>query len=276
VLEGQESKEGSVMSPERVETWVHQFGHEHADAALKLAQRIHMVGRDAIVGALGAFLTTDAGGEFRGASLTPLGDAKDSSALTTYYAGDRRDMRVRNLSEALREGSPIVFAEDFVGTGAQTISIFETWLGRPLSKDLHEQREGPLPPQFQEALKSQPLALVYAAGSPAGARAVEEAAAKMGLELRVYLHNEQAPTAFGDAESAFRERCEEIGAQLLVDDDPEHDEEWVAKRVLGYGNEGFLVVFAYNTPTQALTCLWKEGKVDGVPWIPLIPRRPKE
>jgi hypothetical protein len=35
------------------------------------------------------------------------------------------------------------------------------------------------------------------------------------------------------------------------------------------------VVFPYNVPTATLTLLWSEGKVDGIDWMPLLPRRKK-
>lgn len=276
VLEGQEDKEGTVMSPDRIETWVRQFGSEHADVALTLAERIHMIGRNSIVKAVRGFLETETGEPFSGGSLTPLGDAKDSSALTTYYAGDIGALSIRNLSEALREEKPIVFAEDFVGSGAQTITILEQWLGRKPRYDLHEEREGPLSPLLQKALKDRPLALVYAAGQPEGAENVKKVAAEIGLEIVVHLQNSCAPVAFAEGNGGgFEARCREIGEALLRDENPEHDDDWIVKRALGYGNKGFLVVLPYNTPTQALTCLWKGGQVDGVPWVPLVPRRPK-
>ena len=51
---------------------------------------------------------------------------------------------------------------------------------------------------------------------------------------------------------------------------------WAEKRALGYGNDAFLVLFPNNTPSATLTCLWKRGTVDGIPWMPLFPRRQKQ
>jgi hypothetical protein len=172
--------------------------------------------------------------------------------------------------------APILFAEDFVGTGAQTITILQSWFGIEPTHDLHEDRDQPLPAQLQAALRARPLALVFAAGRRQGADAVQQAAAELGLQLTVHLHEEEAPVAFGAAaDQDFRERCRAVGKQLLADEDPDHGTDWVGERALGYGNEAFLVVFPYNTPTQTLTCLWKAGIVDGVPWVPLLPRRRK-
>ncbi len=275
VPEGQETKKGTVMRSARVEAWIQQFGVDFSDEALHLAERLSLVGRRAINNAVSAFGGTEGGEPFAEASITPLGDAKDSSAPTTYYAGDVAP-RIHNLGEALRLDAPILFAEDFVGSGAQTITILHSWFGIEPETNLHEDRDEPLPGPLQEALKERPLALVYAAGRRAGAEAVEAAAQKLDLNLTVYLHEDEAPVAFvPGTNDAFVDRCREIGFQLLTDENPDHDDEWVAQRVLGYGNDAFLVVFPYNTPTQSLTCLWREGIVDGVEWMPLLPRRQK-
>jgi HD superfamily phosphohydrolase len=272
VYEAQEQKRSTIMSTERIEAFVQQFGAEHANHALEMLERLRVVGRDQLVKAVRSFLLTHEG-EY--ASAVPLGEAKDSSAVTTYYAGDIADLTIRSLGDALRRGDGILFAEDFVGTGAQTISMFESLLGAPLSTALNEEREDPLPSELQELFRSRRLGIVYASGSRAGADAVEEATSRLGLNLEVHLHEELAPTAEFTAGSAFQERCQGIGEQLLADGDPAHDEKWVSERSLGYGNQGYLVVFPYNTPTQTLTCLWKEGSVDGIEWVPLVPRRPK-
>ncbi len=63
---------------------------------------------------------------------------------------------------------------------------------------------------------------------------------------------------------------------MLLDPGSDHDDEWAAGRALGYGNDAFLVLFGYNTPTQTLTCIWKDGMYEGVPWMALFPRRPKQ
>jgi hypothetical protein len=270
VYEAQEQKRSTVMSPERIEAFLQQFGAEHADEALKMLERLQVIGREHLVEAVRSFLI-GRDGEF--ASVVPLGDAKDSSAVTTYYAGDIDALTIRSLGDALRRDDGIVFAEDFVGTGAQTVSLLESLLGVEPTTGLNEEREAPLPAELQALLRGQRLAIVFAAGRRVGADAVKDAAGRLDLSLEVYLNQELAPTAEFTDGSPFAERCRHIGNQLLTDGD--HDDAWVAARELGYGNQGFLTVFPYNTPTQTLTCLWKSGTVDGIEWVPLVPRRPK-
>jgi hypothetical protein len=271
VYEAQEKKRSTLISNDRIRGFVRQFGLEHSDEALSILGTLRIVGRPELVKAVRSFLTKS-DGNF--ASAVPLGEAKDSSAVTTYEAGDISSLKVRGLRDALGHDGGLVFAEDFVGTGSQTISIFENLLGEEPSTDLHEEREDALPEDVRELFISRQLAIVFSCGTAEGADAVREAGERLGLKLDVYLHEEASPSALG-ASPEFLDRCREIGRQLLEDDEPRHDGEWVERRSLGYGNRAFLVAFPYNTPTQALTCLWQAGTVDGVEWVPLLPRRPK-
>jgi hypothetical protein len=272
VYEAQEQKRSTIMSPQRISAFVQQFGVAHADEALKMLEGLRVVGRDQLVEAVKAFVLAHPG-EYT--NVVPLGEAKDSSSVTTYYAGDIADLTIRSLGDALRRGDGILFAEDFVGSGSQTVSLLESLLGLPPSTVLNEEREEPLPEGLRDMFVRRKLAIVYAAGSKVGVEAVEAAAARLKLDLEIYLHEELAPTADFSSGSEFAARCRDIGEQLLAHDAATHDATWISDRALGYGNQGFLVVFPYNTPTQTLTCLWKDGVVDGVDWVPLVPRRPK-
>ncbi len=272
VYEAQEQKRSTIMSQQRISSFVQQFGGDHADEALKMLEQLRVVGRDQLVEAVKSFVVAHPD-EYR--NVVPLGEAKDSSAVTTYYAGDIADLRIRSLGDALRRDDGILFAEDFVGSGAQTVSLLESLLGVPPTTTLDEEREEPLPSDLRDLFIRRKLAIVYAAGSKAGVEAVELAASRLELNLEIYRHEEIAPTANFTSGSEFEKRCRVIGEQLLADNDPAHDATWISERALGYGNDGFLVVFPYNTPTQTLTCLWKDGIVDGIEWVPLIPRRPK-
>jgi len=117
-------------------------------------------------------------------------------------------------------------------------------------------------------------------------RGVERLRSRLGeLELNALVEAMQLdlPQAFGrnlfssaKKEQRFKKKCEEIGLALLLNEAGGHDEAWARARVLGYGNEALLVVFSHNTPAQTLTCLWKTGLVNGIPWMPLFPRRAKQ
>lgn len=271
----------SLLSRQRVTDWLKQFGSEFGDEPLKLLEGLRMVGRDQVVGTLDEFLEQHSD-TFAEGSICPLGTAKDSSAITTYYAGDLRGSRVLSVPEALAREDPIVFIDDFIGSGQQAVSILEAWFGANPTTDLHEDRGEPLSQSSQDGLRGRPLGFVFASGRVGGANLLRAALKRLDLDAdsEVFLASgSPSPGAFSGSKSKPRieleERCREIGMQLLSDRNPRHDQEWRTKRALGYGNEAFTVVFPYNTPTQTLTCLWKSGQVAGVDWTALLPRRPK-
>lgn len=279
---GAVAKKRTLLSPERVLAWLRQFPAEFEDQPLRLLEEMHLVGRAEVVGALDEFLKSPNSAAFENGALCPLGEPKDSSAVTTYWAGDgqgSRGLEVLSLGEALaRSDPPIVFVEDFIGSGQQSISILEAWLGAPPTTHLREQRE-PLSESAAAQLCERRLAFVFAAGQREGANALQARTKELKLHGEVFLAVDAAPRAFERPSAEGREKlaefCRSVGHELLLDPSEGHEEEWANDRALGYGNNAFLVLFGYNTPTQTLTCLWKDGMFKGVPWMALFPRRPK-
>jgi HD superfamily phosphohydrolase len=268
-----------LLGEQRVIDWLKQFGSKFGDEPLKLLEELQLVGREQVVAALEGFMAST-GGRFASASICPLGTAKDSSAITTYYAGDLGDVPIRSVPDALVGDDPIVFIDDFIGSGQQSVSILEAWFGEKPSTDLHEERGAPLNEMSQSAMRARPLGFVFASGQAAGATRLRQALERLGLKGEVFLADDRvAPQAVPRKPTPARQellaRCREVGLQLLDDGNQRHDPEWREQRALGYGNEAFLVAFPYNTPTQTLTCLWHSGQVDGVDWTALIPRRAK-
>jgi len=270
-----------LLTAERIVAWLQQFGEPFDDEPLRLLEQLRLIDRAHITGALRTFFhSNDA---FVGAFVCPLGTARDSAAIAAYYAEDLRGetgAEVRALGEALAEDRPIVFVDDFIGSGQQSVSIVEAWMGVEPTTDLHEDRGAPLSAEFQQALLSRKLGFVFASGMPVGAKLLDNALSRLSLNAVVFLNESPpAPRAFQGAltsrEQALRDFCERAGRQLLDDGIERHDAEWRSKRALGYGNNAFLVASGYNTPTQTLTCIWKKGTVDGFDWLPLLPRRAK-
>lgn len=275
-IEARDIRRATIMSPERITTWVVQFGPRFAEAAFGLVERLRVTTRRDTQRAIDGFMRQH-GDEYRGASLVPLGDPKDSSAVVVYYAGDSAppyDLRVRRLGEALAHPEPIVFLDDFIGSGSQSVSILQHLMGAEGKIDLGEARGEPLPLEMQELLKGRRVAFVFTLGASGGGDALAAALPDLGLNGVVHVADTHVPRAFDDG-GEFKDRCAEIGRQLLLSPAEGHDAEWVEDRKLGYGNDGFLLAFSYNTPAQTLTCLWQDGVVDGTEWVPLIPRRKK-
>jgi deoxynucleoside triphosphate triphosphohydrolase SAMHD1 len=279
VRSGSAQKKHSLLSPERVFAWLRQFPSKYGDNPLSLLEGLVLIGRPQVVGALDAFTDSAAGKSFSAGSICPLGEPKDSSAVTAYWAGDNKrngDMAVRSLGDALAHThQPIVFVEDFIGSGQQSVSILEAWLGEEPTTKLREAR-APLDEDAAALFRKRKLAFVFAAGQSKGKALLEKRLGELDLDAEVFVGNETAPQAFdGGSRSGLREFCRSVGEALLLEPDKEHDEEWAAERALGYGNNAFLVLFSYNTPSQTLTCIWKDGRYEGIPWMPLFPRRSK-
>lgn len=278
---GAVDKKHTLLKPERIQAWLRQFPAGLEDEPLRLLEEMRLVARHEVVGALTRFLAGEPGQAFAAGTLCPFGAPKDSSAVTTYWAGDEAPdgMTVQPLAETLvRRDGPIVFVEDFIGSGQQSVSILEAWLGEEQTTDLGEQRE-PLTPEAAAQLRRRKLGFVFAAGQTEGVSTLKARAEALELDIEVFLGIEAAPRAFGggsDSRHRLEKFCREVGHELLLDPVRGHDEEWAAKRALGYGNNSFLVLFGYNTPSQTLTCIWKEGRYAGLPWMPLFPRRKKQ
>jgi deoxynucleoside triphosphate triphosphohydrolase SAMHD1 len=283
VREGHLGKQASLINIERAQNWVKQFdGDDVIDGAMRCLERVQLLGRADLANSLRRFL--EANKDLRGGSLVPLGEPKDSSSVLTYYAGDvgsRFDLVGRYLGEALQHGGPIVFVDDFIGSGRQAASIVEAWFGER-TVDLKEERGRPLPTESQALLRQRDLAFAFTAGRLEGVDLLHRRCIDLELSVRIDVEITNLNSVFDEdvfdsqkQRLTFIERCEEVGRALLLEPERDHDEEWVAERALGYGNGGYLVVFPYNTPTATLTALWASGKVGGVPWEPLFPRRPK-
>ena len=278
---GAVDKKRTLLSGERVLAWLRQFPPSLEDEPLRMLEEMRLISRHDVVAAVQQFLGAHVQ-EFQGGAICPLGEPKDSSAVTTYWSNDQTvgEVTVMSIGDALAHSAapPIIFLEDFIGSGQQSVSILESWLSEEPTTELGESRS-PLSVQAAEALRGRKLAFVFAAGTAQGKERLENRCGELELDATVEIADDVVPQAFtgdlSDLRSELKACTEEVGRQLLADSDSDHDESWIEERVLGYGNHAFLVLFAYNTPTQTLTCLWKDGVFEELPWMALFPRRPK-
>jgi hypothetical protein len=274
--------------------WLRQFDDDdHIKCALQLLPKILMLDRDGLHRTLSEFI--GAHPDFKGAWIAPFGELKDSGSIQANLAGDARTAGlvsdVGNLEQYVARGAgkPIIFVDDFVGSGGQARDVLAAMFGRDgLRRDLGERREQ-LPKDQADAMLSAPVAFVFIAGWNSGLEAIQTICTELGLAATVFasLTDEQLPFAPGvlaqiggvnaEAVTSFLARCEEIGRQLVLSQPREEvlASEKVDQRKLGYGNRGMLLVTPFNTPTQTLTALWMDGVVDGQPWKALFPRRKK-
>ena len=168
---------------------------------------------------------------FRGCYLCQLGGPRDSSAIITYYAQDLAggcDVKVVPLQEALtEEDRPILFVDDFLGTGRQALSIVKNWLGEPYPEQLDEDHGRTLPALLAEILKRRQLGFAFVLGTQAGKDRLAEELARSAVQATVHVHQDEAwlPRAFGEngvrytspeAGRQFEARVRDIGAKLLT------------------------------------------------------------
>ncbi len=273
------------LADERIRGWLAQFEDEKLITfGLRVLSKMKMIGRPMFVQAVRDFCHKHP--VFDNGVLVALGDARDSGRIVTYLAQDA-GLPAMELEQAMSEQRPILFVDDFIGSGSQATGILADWFGETEegSAKLGEKTRRKLRDDQIECLKTQPLAYIFAAGWRKGAEKLRVACLQRQLraEVHVGVPEETLPTLW-DADlaepeglrEAFCQRSQEIARQLLRGTHPNWDLIKLNSRLLGYGNRGLLITFPYNTPTQTLTCMWASGTYQGVKWTPLHPRRPKQ
>ncbi len=277
----------SVISPERIESWLRQFDDDLIEEALAILKRIKIVGRQEMTAAYVQFMEQNP--DFSDANVVQFGSPKDSSAIQTYYIDDIATdygHTICDLDEALKNDNPIIFVDDFIASGGQSRTILEGWLDGlgAVTTTLGENRLKKLDNDQKEKFCCKKLGFVFLAGWEDGIKELKHAAKELQLNVTTYvgLVDSDLPSIYSSQMNIEKERelpiikrFNEIGTQLIKEYSPDRGSEERAERYLGYGNRGMLIVFPYNTPAQTLTCLWCNGTVDGLRWEALFPRRKK-
>jgi len=263
--------------------WLLQFEDDRAmEIAFKVLESMRVVGRPEIILALTLHLQQK---KFKGAKwLCPLGGPQDSSAVYSYLASDvsaQFDIKTEALAHALMQDGPILFFDDFIGSGQQSIDILGAWLGfeKDPKSDLNEVRL-PLPTdELRSRLQEREIGLFFYSGFKKGAERLTEWAKDKSIKASVFIgEDEQSLPSIdkvisGQDLAILKTSCSNIGKRILDDGTAKHTLAWREERCLGYGNKGLLLAFPFNIPTQSLTCLWGEQK--SIPWAPLFRRRKK-
>ncbi|MFL9840475.1 HD domain-containing protein [Sphingomonas sp. ST-64] len=280
---------GASTLKDRTYAWLDQFDQdEHIDCALELLSKAKLVGRNDVVNAVRSFIEDHK--EFATASVISLDKGNDSSQIVQYFTADAGPgLRFYGSpEEAAREGrsDPIIIVDDFCGTGNQWSNIIGSAFGLPEAQkpELNEQRTLVLEP-VREYLRNRDIAFVFTGGWEDGRKAVLDAAAAAGLNVKVHIHvtEEHLPFAeqvlkgshVAEHTESFLAKAAEIGDALLRSRETDWDESKFEQRKLGYGNRGMLLFFPYNAPSQTMTFMWSDGTFDGRTWLPLIRRRKK-
>lgn len=281
-----------IRQHKRTMAWLHQFETEdHVDCALCLLDQFKLLTRNDTVDALRTFI--DANPHFRGGWVVPFGSSKDSSAVQAYYSRDLNSTyfeRVGSLDDyfKLGEQKPLIFIDDFIGSGSQATDILAAWFDRQdLRKDLGEQRDQ-LAPEARERLIAASIGFVFISGWEAGIDAIHRIAEAIGLDAKIHCHLREGSLPFArevllkkdfseQKVTDFLNHCEKIGVDLVRSETRAKplDADKVQARALGYGGRAMLLASPVNVPTQTLTAMWMAGTADEVAWTPLLLRRKK-
>jgi len=266
------------LTADRIIRWLGQF-ENNADitSALTLIQSIQLVGRLSYVTAVKNFIERNR--KFESATIVPLGDARDSGSTVAYLVGDL-GLNISSLTQALDDRQPLIFVDDFIGSGEQASDIVRSWFSKSAGVQNHEGPRMELSPSQQNKLRERPVSFVFASGWTSGAARLKTECSDLQffVETDIGINEDSVPSidSVADIPAEFKERCRSIGKQLLQSTNRSWPVQRYEERALGYGNKGLLVTFPFNTPTQTLTCIWSEGAYNGFRWMPLLPRRKKK
>lgn len=277
---------------ERVEMWLRQFETDsHVECALRLLPKMKMLTRADTLRAVRSFVSSNP--DFQGAVVVPFGDARDSSAIQTYFTADLQGSYISGcttLEHAARSGSktPIIFIDDFLGSGGQSGDILATGFGVPAWGARRGEQRNLFGNDVQLLLKSTKVGFVFTAAWSDGIINLRSITKKLGIDATVFAHimEEDLPFAFDSSfegikpatVESFKARCVEIGRSLalqMTEKKGKNAAKKAEERALGYGNRAMLLTSPFNVPTQTLTAIWGTGIIDGAEWEPLMGRRKK-
>jgi hypothetical protein len=245
--------------------WISSFSEDAAEVAFAALEGVHFLTSKQIGKDFRTFMESDEGAAFQGASVVGLGEPRDGSAavvLALRSAVQAFNCRIRSLPEALSTPStPILFVEDFAGTGSSAAAIIGGWFG--VGNDLGEAR-GSLVPVHQDELRQRATAVLWNLGSEHAIDAVRTLCNSVDFNpsvLRYAAETDSLPriTSFA-AMPGYKEfiaECKSRAQAHFAAAEPSWNADKVDERLLGYGNDGMLLLFPYNTPTATLTELWR-------------------
>lgn len=267
--------------------WLEQFETDNdIECALTMLECFEIVDRDKTTAAFTALFKAHPA--FEGAYAVSFGDPKDGGVIQGYFAADQaKVVKVVTLDQWVNEPQdrPLIFVDDCCGSGSQVCDVLAAWFDREdLREDLGEERVA-LSKAIQARLLNTEIAFLFITAWDTGVSKIRDRIPKLNLNAIVFPYLSDTKIPFVEAAllakgkkqpdvDAFITRCTAIGAEILESNQVLAEK--VEKRKFGYGNRGMLLATLVNVPTQTTTLIWESGKVDGVRWEALLPRRKKE
>jgi len=282
--------EGSRIDVNLITDWLVQFPRDDIKYAVTLLENIQFWTRQALADAFLAAIEQLFGENERVVQLVSLGGPTTSAEHLQYLWDDVRSMplplelRVVNIDD-LQENAPVVFFDDYIGSGRQSSTVLQQWCGIARDKWLVDEFHVPrIERGAMERLQRCRLFFLFAAGRRKGLKLLEHYARELWHPQSVagYVVSPRDIDCFRPAAGIFgrheeaqqaRRAMEHAGLVALGDKATTWGQEKLRDRVLGYGNSGDLTVFYYNAPSSTLTALWKQCDVAGSTWLALFRRR---
>lgn len=284
--------DGIIITELQVERWLRQFKSiERMTYALRLLHNVDFYTRRRMAEIFESFLESSLGqGNIKRTTASILGNPSDSSSLVNYVIREvltKHQIESQDLKSILASSAKkqiILFVDDNIGSGKQSIQIFREWL-KTGERILNEHHVVPLSKRDIERLRNCEICIFTCLATHQGCKSVYTELNSLGLNVHsvsaFYMADQKIgcfhPTSnvFLDSEERekAKEMAREIGVCLLQNKDWPEDRK--KEYALGYGGAEKLIVFFYNVPTTTLPILWKAGYYHGQAWFPLFLRREK-
>jgi hypothetical protein len=278
--------DGPAVDAQRIVDWLTQFARDDVHLAMTVLQSVKYWTRRALADALRIGLQRLAERHSL-VQLVPLGGPTTSAEHLKYIFGDidqtelRLEVRLLSSMEDLRPNVPVVFYDDYIGSGGQSITVFMQWFGRPRTDwKVNEHHVEPLSRGALAKLETCEVNCFFVAGRRDGLALLMETLATMHPQAKDgWILSPSDVSCFRPAASVFAnddaDRAQKVfqaaGLCALTEESWPNDKK--LDRALGYGNNADLTVFWYNVPASTLTALWKESRDKEAPWSPLFLRR---
>jgi glyoxylase-like metal-dependent hydrolase (beta-lactamase superfamily II) len=281
----------SRIDEDKIKNWLRQFGdYRSITSVFPLLQNIDYIDDGKIIDLFTDFYEKLGSGDLGKVAFARLGGGKDSTSLIGYLCSkafsekQRHDVRFDNLEALARTTDPasltVVFLDDTIGSGNQSVSIFKEWLGLSDGAPRHVHR---LSSDTEQWLRKARLVYFALIGFREGKEQLADFLASQDIAVRVHtaITMDESIGCFDASSLIFdnpqvrlhaKKIVEEIGFQLFSDQDEWSDEKRRGMS-LGYRGAQKLIVFSYNTPNCTVPILWKKGQFNGKEWLPLFPRR---
>ena len=226
-----------------------------------------------------------------------LGNLQDSSAQISYLFNKvnnvfNSQITVRDLDKVLTncgDGKVIMLIDDAFYSGKQIISIFESYMGKPIAqRETQEIHVEELSEENKEKLKRSKLYFSFLMYNKNNEDNFIKKMGEIGIKnIKIVSDKGFSVKFFEDSQSegklVLKKYFEKAGELLLqskaIGDNGRYKENWNCTRIkesaLGYNDAQQLVVYPWNTPTYTLTALWAQGRINDYDWVPLFPRTDK-